>query len=105
MDHYDIISASFQATMQSIAMSVDELAGPLGRAGDLMSSALLQDRKVLCCGEGADAALAMLFTSNLLGRFDRDQRRFPRCSPPRPPEPGTFVPTRCRWPAEPARSG
>ena len=77
MDHYDIISASFQATMQSIAMSVDELAGPLGRAGDLMSSALLQDRKVLCCGEGADAALAMLFTSNLLGRFDRDRPALP----------------------------
>lgn len=77
MDHYDIISGNFQATMQSIAMSVDDLAGPLSRSADLMSSALLQDRKVLCCGEGADAALAMLFTSSLLGHFERERPALP----------------------------
>jgi D-sedoheptulose 7-phosphate isomerase len=77
MDHYQIISGNFQATIESIAMSVDDLAGPVSRASELMSGALLQDRKILCCGEGADATLAMLFSSNLLGHFDRDRPALP----------------------------
>lgn len=79
MDHYQTISGSFQATIESIAMSVDELAEPLSQASEMMSTALVQDRKILCCGEGADAALAMLFTSNLLGHIERERPALPAC--------------------------
>ncbi len=77
MDHYQIISGNFQATIESIAMSVDELAEPLSQASEMMSGALLEDRKILCCGEGADAALAALFTSHLLGHFERERPSLP----------------------------
>jgi D-sedoheptulose 7-phosphate isomerase len=77
MDHYQIISGNFQATIESIAMSVDQLAEPLSQASEMMSGALLQDRKILCCGEGADAALATLFTSHLLGHFERERPSLP----------------------------
>jgi phosphoheptose isomerase len=77
MDHYQIISSSFQATLEAITMSVDDLAEPLSQASELISGALLQDRKILCCGEGADATLAMLFTSNMLGHFDRERPALP----------------------------
>ncbi len=77
MDHYQIISSSFQATIESIAMSVDELAEPLGRASELMGHALLEDRKILCCGAGPDGALAMLFTTNLLDHFERERPALP----------------------------
>jgi phosphoheptose isomerase len=77
MDYYQIIANNFQATIESIALSVDDLVDPLTRASALMSSALLQDRKILCCGNGVDAALAQLFASSLLDRFERDRPALP----------------------------
>ena len=77
MDHYQIISSNFQATIESIAMSVDDLAQPLGRASEIMGSALLEDRKILCCGAGPDGALGMLFTANLLDHFERERPALP----------------------------
>jgi len=79
MDHYQTISGSFQATIESIAMSVDEVAEPLSQASEMISAALVQDRKILCCGEGTDAALATLFTSNLLGHAERERPALPAC--------------------------
>ena len=66
MDYYPIIAANFQDTIETIAMSVDDLATVIERASQLMASALLGDHKIIVCGNGVDAAVAQLFTSNLL---------------------------------------
>lgn len=77
MDYYQIIAQRFQGTMENIAMSVDQLAGPIGEASELMSQALLQDRKIIACGNGVDAAQAQLFTASLLSCFENDRPALP----------------------------
>jgi D-sedoheptulose 7-phosphate isomerase len=42
-----------------------------------MSAALLADRKIIACGNGADAALAQLFVSNLSCRFEQERPALP----------------------------
>ena len=80
MDYYEIIAGNFQNTIETIAMSVDNLALPIERASQLMTGALLADGKIITCGNGVDAALAHLFTSNLLSRFDQERPALPAIS-------------------------
>jgi len=77
MEYYPIIAENFQSTIQTIALSVDNLAEPLEKGSQLLSRALLEDRKIVACGNGVDAALAQLFTSNLLSRFEHERPALP----------------------------
>ena len=77
MDYYRIIADNFQRTIDTIAMSVDPLAEVIISGGQLMAEALLADRKIIVCGNGVDAALAQLFTCNLLTRFGDDRPALP----------------------------
>jgi D-sedoheptulose 7-phosphate isomerase len=77
MDYYQIIAESFQSTIETIALSVDQLAGPIENGCQLMTQALLEDRKIVACGNGVDAALAQLFASNLLSHFEHERPALP----------------------------
>ena len=77
MDYYQIIAENFQSTIETIALSVDNLAEPIERGSQLMARALLEDRKIVACGNGVDAALAQLFTCNLLSRFELERPALP----------------------------
>lgn len=77
MDYYRIIAENFQSTIETIALSVDNLADPIERGSELLSRALLEDRKIIACGNGVDAALAQLFASNLLSRFEHERPALP----------------------------
>ena len=77
MDYYQLISSNFQSTMETIALSVDDLAGPVGLACELMVKALLEDRKIVTCGNGVDGALGQIFACNLLSRFENDRPALP----------------------------
>ena len=77
MNYYRIIADNFQNTLDTVVMSVDPLAEGIERGGQLMAEALLADRKIIVCGNGVDAALAQLFTCNLLNRFDDDRPALP----------------------------
>ncbi len=78
-DDYQIIATSFQRVIETVAMAVDDLAAPIARAVGLLTGCLLQDGKIIVCGNGVDASLAQLLSSNLLGCF----------GPPRPAGAGT----------------
>ncbi|MFT4613432.1 MAG: phosphoheptose isomerase [Bacteroidia bacterium] len=80
MDYYEQIASHCQGTIETIAMSVDHIADRLQRGCDLMTSALLDDGKIIACGNGADGALAQLFVSNLLGRFEQERPALPALS-------------------------
>jgi len=80
MDHYRIIASTFQDIIETITLSVDTLAEGIERGSALMVEALLADRKVISCGNGVDAALAQLFTCNLLDRFEADRPALPALS-------------------------
>jgi len=77
MDYYRIISTRFQETIEAIAASADILALPMARASQLLAQALVADRKILACGNGADAALAQLFAGHLLSRFEQERPALP----------------------------
>ena len=77
MDHYRIIAQHFQDAVETVTMSVDNLADGIGRGSQLLVEALLADRKVISCGNGVDAALAQLLTCNLLDRFEVDRPALP----------------------------
>ena len=80
MDYYQRIAGNFQQAIELIAMSVDSLAQPIEHASQLMSAALLNDRKIIVCGNGPDGALAQLFVSNLLNRFEHERPALPAIS-------------------------
>lgn len=77
MDYYQIIAENFQNTIETIALSVDNLAEPIERGSQLMVQALLEDRKIVACGNGVDAAMAQLFTCSLLSRFEHERPALP----------------------------
>ena len=58
-------------------MSVDLLANRWPKVAALLTSALLADRKIIACGNGPDAALAQLFASKLLDRFEQERPALP----------------------------
>jgi D-sedoheptulose 7-phosphate isomerase len=80
MDYYQKIAGNFQQTIELVAMSVDTLALPIERSSQAMTEALLQDRTIMACGNGADGALAQIFVSNLLNRFEFDRPALPALS-------------------------
>jgi D-sedoheptulose 7-phosphate isomerase len=77
MDYYQIIANNFQTTIETIALSVDDLAQGMEQGSQLMTRALLEDRKIIACGNGVDAAVAQLFACNLLDRFEEDRPALP----------------------------
>lgn len=77
MDYYQTIAERFQETMGNIAMSVDQLAGPITEASEHITQTLLADRKIFVCGLGVDSALAQLFATAMLGNLDQERPALP----------------------------
>lgn len=77
MDYYDLIATGFQSTIENIAMSVDNLAGPVESGSELLAGALLTECKIISCGNGVDATLAQQFANNMLSRFEHDRPALP----------------------------
>lgn len=77
MDAYDTISRQFQDTIETIAMSVDTLAPAISAGSALMAQTLIDDRKIVACGNGPDAAMAQLFVGHLLSRFEAERPALP----------------------------
>lgn len=69
-DHF----AESIATKQAAA---EQLAETIVVAGRLMSEALLDDGKILSCGNGGSAADSQHFSSELLNRFERERPGLP----------------------------
>jgi phosphoheptose isomerase len=77
MSTYEIIAGEFQRTLELASNSVDALADPLGRAVEIASSALLGEKKILCCGNGAGAAVSQLFSIGLVHRYEQERPALP----------------------------
>lgn len=53
--------------------SAELLAPVIAEAAAMIVTALLDDKKVLACGNGGSAALAQYFTARMLNRFDMER--------------------------------
>lgn len=77
MDFYQQVIDSFHNNIDITMQSLDELAEPIFQAGELLVQCLLNEGKIICCGEGQSGALAQIFVSNLLNRFDYERPGLP----------------------------
>ncbi len=57
--------------------SVDAISDSIAAAGELMARSLLDDGKILSCGNGGSAGDAQHFSSELLNRFEMERPGLP----------------------------
>ena len=67
----------FQASVQTKVAAEMILPEPITRAADLMVQRLLNNNKILSCGNGGSACDAQHFSSEMLNRFERERPSLP----------------------------
>lgn len=71
------IKDHFQQSIHGLSASVATQTELICGAADRIANVLLQGGKVLVCGNGGSAAMALYFSSLLLNRFDRERPALP----------------------------
>ncbi len=72
----DRVLAHFRESV-AVKQASETLAPQIAKAAQLMVQSLLNDGKVLSCGNGGSAADAQHFSGELLGRFERERPGLP----------------------------
>lgn len=67
------IAAHFEQSGQLKLELAALLAEPIAQAAEIISAALLAEKKVLACGNGGSAAHAQYFASRLLNRYEMER--------------------------------
>lgn len=67
----------FQRSIEAKMHVGEELAPIIEAAADRLVQALLEERKILVCGNGPSSALAQIFTASLLDRFEKERPGLP----------------------------
>lgn len=77
MDPVTRVRDHFRESIATKEASAEQLAECIVAAGQLMSDALLDDGKILSCGNGGSAADSQHFSSDLLNRFEMERPGLP----------------------------
>jgi len=67
----------FQKSVEAKMHVGEQLAPLIDTAGEMLVSALLADNKIMVCGNGTSSALAQIFTSALLDRYEKERPSLP----------------------------
>jgi D-sedoheptulose 7-phosphate isomerase len=70
---YEIFQRSVEAKIQTS----EQLLPLIVNTSETIVNALINDGKILVCGNGPSAALAQLFTNNLINRYERERPSLP----------------------------
>jgi D-sedoheptulose 7-phosphate isomerase len=73
MDLIGRISGHFTESAHLKLEAMDQLAPPIARGAELMVQCLVNDGKILSCGNGGSAADAQHFAAELLNRFEMER--------------------------------
>ena len=73
MDLISRINQHFTDSAQLKLQAMELLAGPLASASERMVQCLMQEGKILSCGNGGSAADAQHFAAELLNRFEKER--------------------------------
>jgi len=73
----DRISQHFQDSIAVKQHSLEVLIEPIHRAGEAMVNSLLNNGKILSCGNGGSAGDAQHFSAELLNRFEKERPGLP----------------------------
>ena len=74
MDLISRISQHFADSAQTKLNALEMLAAPLAGAAEMMVGALVNNGKILACGNGGSAADAQHFAAELVGRFEMERQ-------------------------------
>lgn len=77
MDAETRVREHFAESIATKQAAVDAISASIAAAGDLMSRALLEEGKILSCGNGGSAGDAQHFSSELLNRFEMERPGLP----------------------------
>lgn len=77
MELLDRISAHFQDSIDVKQLSKVALPEPIHLAGEALVQCLLNEGKILTCGNGGSAGDAQHFSAELLNRFERERPGLP----------------------------
>ncbi len=80
MDPIERIKYNFNESIQTKITATELLAEPIAQAGELIVQCLLNNNKILCCGNGGSAGDAMHFSSEMLNRFESERPSLPAIS-------------------------
>lgn len=73
----DRVASLFHASIQTKQQSLDVLPDIIAYAGQVMANALINNGKILACGNGGSAGDAQHFSAELLNRFERERPPLP----------------------------
>lgn len=74
MDLISRISQHFTDSAQTKLDAIEMLAAPIAGATEMMVGALINNGKILACGNGGSAADAQHFAAELVGRFEMERQ-------------------------------
>jgi D-sedoheptulose 7-phosphate isomerase len=77
MDAESRVRAHFSESIATKQAAADQLSQSIPAAGRLMTDALLDDGKILSCGNGGSAGDSQHFSSELLNRFEMERPGLP----------------------------
>ncbi len=77
MDQATRVREHFAESIATKQAAVDVISESIAVAGQLMAQSLLDDGKILSCGNGGSAGDAQHFSSELLNRFERERPGLP----------------------------
>lgn len=73
MDLIDRISRQFEDSAQTKLGAIEWMAAPIAQAIELMTASLINNGKILACGNGGSAADAQHFAAELVNRFEMER--------------------------------
>lgn len=77
MNPIDSVVAHFEASIKTKQLAMSTLADPITQSATMIFNCLMQDGKVLSCGNGGSAGDAQHFSSEMLNRFERERPGLP----------------------------
>lgn len=73
----ELVQQSFAASIETKQHAMEQLADPITQAAGVMVNTLLNNGKILSCGNGGSAGDAQHFSSEMLNRFERERPSLP----------------------------
>jgi len=80
MNLTDVVVDNFHRHIDTTMRVIEDLSPLIAAASEVLVGALLNDGKILCCGEGCSGLLSQHFANALLNRFQRERPGLPAIS-------------------------
>ncbi|MDX1504547.1 MAG: SIS domain-containing protein [Spongiibacter sp.] len=77
MDHAEQVVDLFHRHIESCMYTMEAVSEGISEASQCIVESMLQERKVVCCGEGSSGLIAQHFATNLLHYFQHERPGLP----------------------------